>query len=159
MEKLTHFNAAGRPRMVDVSDKQETVRVATAAARVLVNRDTFQRIQDGGVQKGDVLAAAQIAGIQGAKHTWELIPMCHPVQLTGVDLEFRLDASAPAVEILATARCTGPTGVEMEALAAVSTAALTVYDMCKSIQQDMVIDGIRLLYKSGGRHGEYIRKE
>lgn len=159
MEKLTHFNAAGRPHMVDVSEKKATFRVATAAARVVVNQDTLQRIRDGGVQKGDVLAAAQIAGVQGAKHAWELVPMCHPVQLSGVDLDFRLDASVPAVEILATACCTGPTGVEMEALAAVSAAALTVYDMCKSMQRDMVIDSIRLLQKTGGRHGPYLRKE
>ena len=133
MEDFTHFNDSGRPRMVDVGAKAATNRTALAAGRVLVNRETFELIRSGGGKKGDVLAAAQLAGIMAAKRTWELIPLCHPVGLTGVDLNLTLDEREPSVEIAAEARCTGPTGVEMEALTAVSVAALTVYDMCKGI--------------------------
>ena len=156
---FTHFNGEGRARMVDVGEKEPTRRTAVAAGRVLVNRETFALIRSGGVKKGDVLTVAQIAGIMAAKHTPDWIPMCHPVPLSGVDLRLWLDEERLSVEIEATARCDGKTGVEMEALTAVSGAALTVYDMCKAVQRDMVIDGICLLSKTGGVHGDYYREE
>ena len=159
MEDFTHFDEQGRARMVDVGEKPVTERTAVAAGRVLVNRETFGLIQSGGVKKGDVLTVAQIAGILGAKRTPDLIPMCHPILIDGVQLRLWLDEERCAVEIEAAVTCTGRTGVEMEALTAVSTAALTVYDMCKSVQKDMVIDGIRLLSKTGGVHGDYKREE
>ena len=145
--------------MVDVSDKAETARTAVAFGRVLVNENTFALIRSGGLKKGDVLTTAQIGGIMGAKRTAELIPMCHNITLSGVDIDFHLNEAELAVEITATAKCTGQTGVEMEALTAVSVAALTVYDMCKAVQRDMVIDRICLLRKSGGKSGEFIREE
>lgn len=145
--------------MVDVSEKSETARTAVAAGRVLVNEETFRLIKTGGMKKGDVLATAQIAGIMGAKRTPDIIPMCHPIMISGVDIDFNLNEEDLAVEILATAKCTGVTGVEMEALTAVSVAALTVYDMCKAVQKDMVISDIRLLRKTGGKSGEFIREE
>ena len=145
--------------MVDVSAKADTVRTAQAAGRVRMNRATLRLIQDGGIAKGDVLAVAQVAGIMAAKRTWELIPMCHPIPLTGVDLSFAFDEEEPAVEITAVVRCVGPTGVEMEALTAVSAAALTIYDMCKAVQRDMVIECVRLERKSGGKSGEFCREE
>lgn len=151
--ELTHFNEQGRARMVDVTEKAPTCRVATAEGWVLAAPETMEAIRTGGVKKGDVLAVSQVAGIMAAKRTWELIPMCHPLPLTGVDITFEL--SADRLRILATVRCTGPTGVEMEALTAVSAAALTVYDMCKALQKDMEITGIRLLEKSGGKSGIY----
>lgn len=156
---FTHFNEQGRARMVDVGNKGETRRTAVAAARVLVNAETFRLIQSGGVKKGDVLTVAQIAGIMGAKRTPELIPMCHPILIDGVDLSLSLDEERFSVEIRATVRCDGRTGVEMEALTAASVAALTVYDMCKAVQRDMVITDIRLLSKSGGVHGDFARSE
>ena len=158
-EDFTHFNDQGRARMVDVGEKAPTRRTAVAAGRVLVNRETFDLIRSGGVRKGDVLTVAQVAGIMAAKHTPDWIPMCHPVPLSGVDLRLWLDEEKLSVEIEATARCDGKTGVEMEALTAVSCAALTVYDMCKAVQRDMVIADIRLLSKTGGIHGDYCRKE
>ncbi len=157
MGEFTHFNEDGRARMVDVGEKPETRREAVARGRVLVNEETFRLIEGGGVKKGDVLAVAQVAGIMGAKRTSELVPMCHPIALTGVDLRLWLDRTRLSVEIEAAARCTGPTGVEMEALTAVSAAALTVYDMCKAVQRDMVIDQVRLIRKSGGKSGEFLR--
>lgn len=156
---FTHFNEQGRARMVDVGNKGETRRTAVAAARVLVNAETFRLIQSGGVKKGDVLTVAQIAGIMGAKRTPELIPMCHPILIDGVDLSLSLDEERCSVEIMASVRCDGRTGVEMEALTAASVAALTVYDMCKAVQRDMVITDIRLLSKSGGVHGDFTRAE
>ena len=159
MAELTHFNPQGRARMVDVTEKSPTHRTAAAGARVLVNRTTFSLIQSGGMKKGDVLAAAQIAGIMGAKRTWELIPMCHPVQVNGIDLTLTLDEERCSVEIRAEVSCDGRTGVEMEALTAASTAALTVYDMCKAVQRDIVITDIRLLEKAGGVHGNFQREE
>ena len=156
---FTHFNEQGRAKMVDVGEKPESRRTAVAAARVLVNADTFRLIQSGGVKKGDVLTVAQIAGILGAKRTPDLIPMCHPIQIDGIDLNLSLDESLCAVEIRASVSCDGRTGVEMEALTAASVAALTVYDMCKAVQRDMVISDIRLLSKSGGVHGDFFRKE
>lgn len=159
MADFSHFNESGRARMVDVSEKSETARTAVAAGRVLVNEETFRLIKTGGMKKGDVLATAQIAGIMGAKRTPDIIPMCHPIMISGVDIDFNLNEEDLAVEILATAKCTGVTGVEMEALTAVSVAALTVYDMCKAVQKDMVISDIRLLKKTGGKSGEFIREE
>ena len=155
MEDFTHFNDQGRARMVDVGEKDPTRRRAVAEARVLVNPDTFALIQSGGVKKGDVLTVAQIAGIMGAKRTPDLIPMCHPVAVDGIDLRLRLDEQRCSVEIQAAVTCQGRTGVEMEALTAAATAALTVYDMCKAVQRDMVITDLRLLEKSGGVHGDY----
>jgi len=159
MEDFTHFNAEGRAKMVDVGEKPRTVRSATAAARVLVSPETFALIRSGGMKKGDVLTVAQIAGIMGAKRTPDLIPMCHPLVLSGIDLHLSLDEEAHAVDICATVSCQGQTGVEMEALTAASVAALTVYDMCKAVQKDMVVTDIRLLEKSGGVHGDYHREE
>ena len=156
---FTHFNHQGRAKMVDVGDKAPTRRTAAATARVLVNEETFRLIQTGGMKKGDVLTVAQIAGIMGAKRTPDLIPMCHPILLDGVDLSLMLDEDRRSVEIVATVSCVGSTGVEMEALTAASTAALTVYDMCKAVQKDMIIADIRLLDKTGGIHGDYHRKE
>ncbi len=159
MADFTHFDESGRSHMVDITDKGDTVRTATAAGRVLVNAETFRLIRTGGMKKGDVLGVAQIAGIMGAKRTPDIIPMCHPILLKGVDVAFSLNERDLAVEITATARCTGATGVEMEALTAVSVAALTVYDMCKAVQKDMVIDSVRLLKKSGGKSGDYTAEE
>ena len=156
---FTHFNDQGRAKMVDVGEKPPTRRTATAAARVLVNENTFALIRSGGMKKGDVLTVAQVAGVMGAKRTPDLIPMCHPILMDGIDLSLRLDEQRCAVEIQATVSCDGRTGVEMEALTAVSTAALTVYDMCKAVQKDMVITDIRLLKKTGGVHGDFERKE
>ena len=145
--------------MVDVGPKGITRRTATAAGRVLVSPGTFALIRSGGMKKGDVLTVAQVAGIMGAKRTPELIPMCHPILMDGIDLSLRLDEARCSVEIEATVSCDGRTGVEMEALSAVSAAALTVYDMCKAVQKDMVITDIRLLRKTGGAHGDFIREE
>ena len=156
---FTHFNDQGRAKMVDVGEKPPTRRTATAAARVLVNENTFALIRSGGMKKGDVLTVAQVAGVMGAKRTPDLIPMCHPILMDGIDLSLHLDEARCAVEIQATVSCDGRTGVEMEALTAVSTAALTVYDMCKAVQKDMVITDIRLLRKTGGVHGDFERKE
>ncbi len=157
MEGLTHFNEQGRARMVDVTEKAITYRTAAAAGAVSMSAETVNRIRSGGIQKGDVLAVAQVAGIQAAKHCWELIPMCHSLPLTGIDIRFRLEDCR--VEIEAVVSCTGVTGVEMEALTAVSAAALTIYDMCKAVQKDMQIEQIRLLSKTGGKSGDYIREE
>lgn len=159
MGDFTHFNENGRARMVDISDKSDTCREAIAFGRVLVNEETFRLIQSGGIKKGDVLTTAQIGGIMGAKRTPDIIPMCHPIPLTGADLDFRLNEADLAIEITATVRCTGATGVEMEAMTAVSVAALTIYDMCKAVARDMVIDRICLLKKSGGKSGIFIRKD
>ena len=159
MGDFTHFNEQGRAKMVDVGEKPVTVRTAVAAGRVLVNDETFALIQSGGMKKGDVLTIAQVAGVMGAKRTSELIPMCHPILIDGINLELRLDEARRSVEITATVSCGGRTGVEMEALTAVSTAALTVYDMCKAVQKDMTISDIRLLEKSGGKSGHFVRPE
>ena len=158
-QDFTHFNEQGRAKMVNVGEKPVTVRTAAAAARVLVNRQTFELIRSGGMKKGDVLTVAQIAGVMGAKHTPDLIPMCHPILIDGIDLTLSLDEERCSVEIRATVSCDGRTGVEMEALTAASTAALTVYDMCKAVQKDMVITDLRLLEKTGGVHGDYSRDE
>ena len=159
MDDFSHFNEHGRARMVDVSAKTETEREAVAFGRVLVNADTYALIVSGGMKKGDVLGTAQIAGIMAAKRTSDIIPMCHPIALTGVDLDFNMNEAEHAVEIRAAVRCRGVTGVEMEALTAVSAAALTLYDMCKAVQRDIVIEKVCLLRKSGGKSGEFIREE
>jgi len=159
MADFTHFNEQGRAKMVDVGEKPVTVRTAVAAGRVLVNEQTFALIKSGGMKKGDVLTVAQVAGVMGAKRTPDLIPMCHPILIDGINLELHLDETRHSVEIQASVSCGGRTGVEMEALTAVSTAALTVYDMCKAVQKDMVITDIRLVSKTGGVHGDYERKD
>lgn len=157
MDDFTHFNEQGRAKMVDVGEKPVSVRTAAAAARVLVNERTFELIRSGGMKKGDVLTVAQIAGVMGAKRTPDIIPMCHPILIGGINLELHLDEERRSVEIEASVSCDGRTGVEMEALTAVSTAALTVYDMCKAVQKDMVVTDIRLLRKTGGVHGDFER--
>ena len=159
MGELTHFNGQGRARMVDVTEKAVTHRTAAARGEVHMNRETFEKIREGSIQKGDVLAVAQVAGIQAAKHTWEIIPMCHPLPLTGIDLSFALLEDPCRVEITARVSCSGVTGVEMEALTAVSAAALTIYDMCKAVQKDMRVERVRLLSKSGGKSGDYHLEE
>ena len=159
MAELTHFNEQGRARMVDVTEKAVTHRVATAAGEIHMAPETLEKIRSGAMKKGDVLAVAQVAGIQAAKHNWELIPMCHPLPLTGIDIDFSLLDDPCMVEIRATVSCTSVTGVEMEALTAVSVTALTIYDMCKAVQKDMRITNIRLLEKSGGKSGHYLAKE
>ena len=159
MEELTHFNEQGRAKMVDVTGKTVTCRTAVAKGEIHMSRETLGRIRAGTIKKGDVLAVAQVAGIQAAKHTWELIPMCHPLPLTGIDISFSLVENPFRVEITAQVTCSGVTGVEMEALTAVSAAALTIYDMCKAVQKDMRMEHIRLLSKSGGKSGDYQIKE
>ena len=159
MQDFTHFNEQGRAKMVDVGEKPVTTRTAVAAARVLVSRETFDLIRSGGMKKGDVLTVAQVAGVMGAKRTPELIPMCHPILIDGIDLSLQLDEERLSVEIRASVSCDRRTGVEMEALTAAATAALTVYDMCKAVQKDMVITDLRLVSKTGGVHGDYERKE
>ncbi len=156
MSKPTHFDTDGRARMVDVTSKGETVREATARSVVRMKPATLEMIEQGRAAKGDVLAVAQVAGIMAAKRTSDLIPMCHPLPITGVEMQFRLNREESYVEISATVRLAGRTGVEMEALTAVSVAALTVYDMCKAVDRGMVIDRIRLVHKSGGESGEYV---
>jgi indole-3-glycerol phosphate synthase len=152
---LTHLDAEGRARMVDVSDKQETDRVAIAGARVVMRPETLERIRSGDVAKGDVLAVARLAGIMAAKRTAELIPLCHPLALTSVKVELECVPERSAVEITATCKLRGRTGVEMEALTAASVAALTVYDMCKAVDRGMVVTDLRLLRKSGGKSGNW----
>lgn len=159
MDNLTHINKQGRAKMADVSEKEDTKRVAVARGRVTMKTATLERIAAGGITKGDVLAVAQVAGIMAAKETPRLIPMCHPLFLTSVDLSFNLDRSGGAVLIEGKAAATGKTGVEMEALTAVSVAALTIYDMCKAIDKEMLIDDIRLVEKMGGKSGYYRRVE
>ena len=159
MPDFTHFNDQSRAKMVDVGEKPVSNRTAIAAGRVLVNEETFALIRSGGMKKGDVLSVAQIAGVMGAKRTPDIIPMCHPILLSSINLKLWLDETRRSVEIEASVSCDGRTGVEMEALAAVSTAALTVYDICKAVQKDMCITDIRLLQKTGGVHGDFTREE
>lgn len=156
MADFSHFNEEGRAKMVDVGGKEVTRRTAVAVGRVLVNQECFGLIKSGGLKKGDVLGTAQIAGIMGAKKTWEVIPMCHPIMINGANITFHLNEEDLAVEIRSEVKCSGVTGVEMEALTAVSIAALTVYDMCKAVQKDMVIDQIHLVSKSGGKSGDFV---
>ena len=152
---FSHINEQGRARMVDVTDKEETYRTAIAAGEVKVSETTMGMIKSGGIKKGDVFAVAQVAGVMAAKRTSDTIPMCHPLMLSSVDIRFTLTQTQ--VQIEAEVRCKGSTGVEMEALNAVSTAALTIYDMCKAVQRDIEITNIRLLYKNGGKSGEFKR--
>ncbi len=157
MSQLTHLDSQGQAHMVDVGAKAETERQAIAAGRVLMQGETLRLLREGNLPKGDVLGTARVAGILAAKRTSELIPLCHPLLLTKVAVEFEFDQAASAVEIMATVRCTGQTGVEMEALTAVSVAALTIYDMAKAVERGMVISDIRLLEKRGGKSGEWQR--
>jgi cyclic pyranopterin phosphate synthase len=153
--KLTHVDKRGRARMVDVSGKEVTPREAIAKARVEMSPETLRLIQEGGIPKGDVLAVAQVAGIMAAKRTHELIPMCHPLSLTGIDVKFHINEGDSIIEIEAAVRTNDRTGVEMEALTAASIAALTIYDMCKAVERGIKITDIRLIKKSGGKSGTY----
>jgi cyclic pyranopterin phosphate synthase len=155
MAGLTHFDARGAAHMVDVSDKDVTARVAVAEGHIRMARDTYDLIAEGRAKKGDVLSVARLAGIMGAKKTPDLIPLCHPLPVTRVAVDLRLDPDLPGVRIEGTVRTTGQTGVEMEALTAVSVAALTVYDMAKAVDRAMEIGGIRVVLKDGGKSGRY----
>ncbi|ROR34764.1 cyclic pyranopterin monophosphate synthase MoaC [Inmirania thermothiophila] len=159
MSGLTHFNAAGEAHMVDVGDKDETHRVAVAEGRIRMEAATLARIRAGDHRKGDVLGVARIAGIMGAKRTADLVPLCHPLALTRVAVDFAFEEDPPAVRCTARVETRGRTGVEMEALCAVQVALLTIYDMCKAVDRAMTIDGVRLLEKAGGRSGHWIRRE
>lgn len=154
---LTHFNQQGFAQMVSVEEKENTLRTAVAKGSIYVNAETFERIQNGGIKKGDVLTVAQVAGIMGAKKTSEIIPMCHPIFITGADLHFELDEAHHQIKIEARVKTVGKTGIEMEALTAVSVAALTIYDMCKAMDRDMVIGPIYVEEKQGGTSGHYKR--
>jgi cyclic pyranopterin phosphate synthase len=156
--EFTHINEEGRARMVDVSSKAETLREAVASARIYMKKETLERISEGNIKKGDVLAVAQVAGIMGAKSTSQIIPMCHPIMLSGCDISFKYDIEKNSIDITAVVKNTGQTGVEMEALTAVSTAALTIYDMCKAVDKEMIISDIMLLKKSGGKSGDFERE-
>lgn len=156
--ELTHINDEGRARMVDVSEKSDTAREAVAIGSVSMKRETLERIKEGTISKGDVLAVAQVGGIMGAKNTPQIIPMCHPIMISGCDISFRIDFENTKIEITATTKTVGKTGIEMEALTAVSTAALTIYDMCKAIDREMVINNIMLVKKSGGKSGTFERE-
>jgi len=156
--KLTHVDETGRARMVDVGDKQDSARVAIAKGEIVMKPETLALIREGAIKKGDVLSVAQVAGIMAAKKTSELIPLCHPLSLTKVDVDLALDQSLPGVLITATAKTVGKTGVEMEALTAVSVAALTIYDMVKAAEKTMKIQNIRLLEKYGGKSGDVINE-
>ena len=154
-DKLTHFDAAGQAHMVDVGDKRETQRVARAAGRIVMLPATLEQIAQGSAKKGDVLGIARIAAIQAAKRTADLIPLCHPLALTRVAVDLTIDRDAGAVECIATVETFGRTGVEMEALTAVSVGLLTIYDMCKAVDRGMRIESVALLEKSGGRSGHW----
>ena len=153
--ELTHLDEEGRAWMVDVGGKADTERMAIAKGEIVMRPETLRAIAEGSVPKGDVLAVAQVAGIMAAKRTPDLIPLCHPLLLTKVDVEFEIDEEASRIEITATVRCRGKTGVEMEALSAVSVAALTIYDMAKAVEKTMRIGNIRLVRKSGGKSGDW----
>lgn len=159
MSRLTHLSDAGEARMVDVSDKAATDRIAVAAGCVVMERETLALCMSGNAKKGDVLGAARIAGIMAAKKTSELIPLCHPIALTKVTVDLEADEALPGVRVTATAKTTGQTGVEMEALTAVSVACLTIYDMLKAADRGMRIDGVTLMEKRGGKSGDWRRKE
>jgi len=156
---LTHIDASGEAHMVDVSDKAETVRIATAEGHVKMAAETLALIREGNAKKGDVIGTARVAGIMAAKRTADLIPLCHPLMLTKVSVEIEEDAALPGLRVTATAKLTGKTGVEMEALTAVSVACLTIYDMAKAADKAMEISGIRLLEKSGGKSGDFRHPE
>jgi len=153
--KLTHFDAAGNAAMVDISDKDITSRTATARVQVIMQPETLRVVMAGTAKKGDVLGVARLAGIMGAKRTADLIPLCHPLPISAVTVDLTPDAAANAIDIEATVRTTGRTGVEMEALTAASIAALTVYDMCKAIDRGMRVEGLRVIHKAGGKSGEF----
>ena len=157
MSKLTHFNQAGEAHMVDIADKPSSARRAIAAGRIVMQAETLELIQQGGHKKGDVLGVARVAGIMATKRTAELVPMCHPLALTHVAVEFATDLDSNAIECTVTAETTGQTGVEMEALTGVQVSLLTIYDMCKSVDRGMVISDVRLLEKSGGKSGPWTR--
>jgi cyclic pyranopterin monophosphate synthase len=152
--KLTHIDKAGRPHMVDVTAKADTNRIAVAKGQVRMQPSTFKLIMSGGTAKGDVLSVAQLAGIMGAKRTPDLIPLCHPILIGSVQIEFAPDEKSSTIEITASVESTGKTGVEMEALTAVSVTALTIYDMCKAVDRGMKFENIRLIRKSGGKSGD-----
>jgi cyclic pyranopterin phosphate synthase len=154
-KKLTHFDASGRAIMVDVAQKDETHRIAQAAGRIMMLASTLAQITGAAAKKGDVLGVARIAGIQAAKRTWDLIPLCHPLALTKVSVDFDVEPEPPSVECKATVETVGKTGVEMEALTAVSVALLTIYDMCKAVDRGMRIESIGLIEKRGGRSGHW----
>ena len=155
MADLTHFDDNGNAHMVDISDKQNSFRTAKAACSIQMSLETLKIIADGNSKKGDVLNVARIAGIQGAKRTSELIPLCHPISLTKISLDLTLNNKIPGVEIISTVKTTGPTGVEMEALTAASISALTVYDMVKSLDKSIIVKDLRLIFKDGGKSGLY----
>jgi cyclic pyranopterin phosphate synthase len=152
-EMLTHINDKGYAKMVDISEKNDTNRVAVASGKIYISDETLDRVKNGGIKKGDVLSVAQVAGIMGAKNTSSIIPMCHNINLVGCDLEFNINENY--IEILCTAKSCGKTGVEMEALSGVSIAALTIYDMCKAIDKKMIIGDIHLVEKRGGKSGDF----
>ena len=156
MEGLSHVDEQGRARMVDVSAKADTEREAVARGLILMKPETLKLVSEGGISKGEVLSVARVAGIMAAKHTPSLVPMCHPLLLTHVEVDLRLDTDISAIEITATVRTTGKTGVEMEALTAVTGSALTVYDMCKAVDKAMRIEKVRLVRKTGGKSGDII---
>lgn len=159
MTQFSHFDEEGRSRMVDVSGKKETRREAVARGMISMQAETFRMIQDRTIAKGDVLGVAQVAAIMAAKKTAEIVPMCHPLSISGIDIAFHPDPEKSRIEIEARVRMTGQTGVEMEALTAVSVAALTIYDMAKAVDRGMVISDIRLMKKSGGKSGTFVRNE
>ena len=155
MVDLSHFDDNGNAHMVDISDKKNSFRIAKAACFIQMSLETLKIISDGSAKKGDVLNVARIAGIQGAKRTSELIPLCHPISLTKINLDLTLNDKIPGVEIVSTVKTTGPTGVEMEALTAASISALTVYDMVKSLDKSIIVKDLRLIFKDGGKSGLY----
>ena len=159
MSKLTHTDSNGKATMVDISHKQETVREATVSVKVILNENTFELIQSNNLKKGDVLTVAKIAGIQAAKKTSELIPLCHQIALDTVDIKFELDKINSIINIIATSKTSAPTGVEMEAFCAASITAVTIYDMVKAVQKDVVISELKLLHKTGGKSGEFKRTD
>jgi cyclic pyranopterin phosphate synthase len=159
MAEFTHLDEKNKARMVDVTGKKKSLREAIAEGKVLMKPETVQEIEAGKVAKGDVFGVAKIAGIMAAKRTGDIIPMCHPLELTGIDIDFTSDPERGEITIEATVRTVGRTGVEMEAMTAVSTAALTIYDMCKSADREIVLSDIRLLKKSGGKSGTFVRKK
>lgn len=154
---LTHINEQGRAKMVDVSEKEDTAREAIAVGSIYMKKETLERIKEGGIKKGDVLSVAQVGGIMGAKNTSNIIPMCHPINISGCNISFKLDFENLKIDIEVTAKTVGKTGIEMEALTAVSIAALTIYDMCKAIDREMTISNIMLVKKSGGKSGLFQR--
>ena len=157
--ELTHINKEGRAKMVDVSEKLDTIREAIAIGAISMKRETLERIKQGTISKGDVLSVAQVGGIMGAKSTPNIIPMCHPIMISGCDISFHIDFENNKIDITATTKTVGKTGIEMEALTAVSVAALTIYDMCKAIDREMIISNVMLLKKSGGKSGIFERSE